>query len=434
MKTIRPNISHCAIALSLSSPAFAGETYIDQPEANPIVSKEADAFTDWATPTIDARLRYEFRDQGSLDASNGVTARARVGLLTRDFGGFSAFGEVEATTAIARDFQSNPLGLDVTTPFVPGNTVTSDPENAELNRFWLQYKKDGVFAKVGRQRILRNNVAFIGNVGWRQNEQTFDAAQIGYAKDAFSATYVYSNRVQRIFGETEPVEDLPLEEFEGQYHLFDLTYESSLGKLGAYAYLIDLDSRSALPGAAQTALGNVGESNTFGAYANLGPVYAEFAYQNGDSNFEDDYDAYYGHLKYTKKFGKASVTAGIEYLSDNFKTPFATVHAFNGFADAFVLDRIGLRNGPGGDFDGISDVYLSYVQPGLPGGITLKAFAHYFADDSFDDTYGYEFDLVLVKKFSENFTGLIKGAYFSADNDASFSDIRQVTVDLSYTF
>ena len=432
MKIIHTHIRNGAIALTLVSPAFAGETFVDMPE-EVITTSEPDAFK-WLTPSIDLRARYEYRDQSGLDASNSVTARARVGLLLGDFGGFSAFGEIEATAAIARDYQSNPLGLDVTTPFVPNNTVIADPENVELNRFWLQYKKDGLLAKVGRQRIIRNSAAFIGNVGWRQNEQTFDAAQIGYSKDNFSISYAYSNRVQRIFGETEPVEDLPLEEFEGQFHFIDASFTTSIGKIGAYAYLIDLDSRGILPAAAQTALGNVGESNTYGAFANFGPLYAEFAYQDGTSNFAGDYDAIYAHVKYTQKFGKASLTAGVEYLEDDFKTPFATVHAYNGFADAFILDRIGLRNGPGGTYDGLTDVYLTYVQPGLPGGLTFKAFAHYFADDSFDETYGYEFDAVLVKKFSDNFTGLIKAAYFVADDDSLYDDINQVTVDLTYTF
>lgn len=423
MKMLQPTICCYALSLGLLSPAFAGETVVDYiPDTT--APGEPDAFQ-WLKPSVDINTRYEFREVDGLDPSNALTARARVGLLLGDFGGFSAFAEGEFTGAGVTDYRSNPTGSDSTYPYVVGNTPIGDPQNAELNRAWVQYERDGFLAKVGRQRIIRNSAAFIGNVGWRQNEQTFDAAQIAYKSDDFSLSYAYSNRVQRIFGNdaNDAPPGPPLHDFEGDFHFIDGTYNADFGKVGGYAYLIDVDNNA-----------NVGESNTYGLFTTIGGLYAEVAFQDGTSAIGGDYDAMYAHVKYTQKVGKASLMAGIEYLGDDFKTPFATVHAYNGFADAFVLDRIGLRNGPGGTYEGLSDVYLGYVQPGLPGGLTFKGFLHYFADDSFDNTYGYEADAVLVKKFSDNLTGLIKAAYFFGDDSSSYSDIKQVTVDLSYKF
>ncbi|MGJ8724973.1 MAG: alginate export family protein [Roseibacillus sp.] len=428
MKTIHPYICRCTLALSLSSPAFAGETFVDIPE-QPVVASEPDAFK-WLTPSVNLNTRYEFREVDGLDPSNALTARARVGLLLGDFGGFSAFAEGEFTGAGVADYSSNPLPSGnpfsrSTYPYVSGNTPIGDPQNAELNRAWVQYKQDGFLAKVGRQRIIRNSAAFIGNVGWRQNEQTFDAAQIAYKNDDFSLSYAYSNRVQRIFGNdaNDALPGPPLHDFEGDFHFIDGTYNADFGTVGGYAYLIDVDNNT-----------NVGESNTYGAFATIGGLYGEIAFQDGTSTVGGDYEAFYGHVKYTHKVGKTSLIAGLEYLEDDFKTPFATVHAYNGFADAFILDRIGLRNGPGGTYEGLSDVYLGLVQPGLPGGVTLKGFLHYFADDSFSATYGYEADLILAKKFTDNLSGLIKAAYFFGDESSAYADIKQVTVDLSYKF
>ena len=57
--------------------------------------------------------------------------------------------------------------------------VIADPAEAELNQGWLAYSGlPDTTIKGGRQKIIYNNHRFVGNVGWRQMEQTFDAASI----------------------------------------------------------------------------------------------------------------------------------------------------------------------------------------------------------------------------------------------------------------
>lgn len=387
-------------------------------------ASDSDAFLG-LTPLFDLRTRYEFRETDPDDPSHAGTARVRAGFQTGTFAGFSALAELEATYAFIDDYRSNPTGNQSTDPYVEGNSVIADPENFELNRAWVQYANSGFTAKVGRQRIIRNNAAFIGNVGWRQNEQTFDALSLGYKANDLTLSYAYSNNVLRIFGDdaNDALPGPPLRDFEGDFHFFDASYALDGGQVGGYAYLIDVDNND-----------NVGRSNTFGAFYKCQGLHAEFAWQDGNSNLAGgDYDAFYSHLIYNKKAGGATYGIGLEYLEEDFKTPFATVHAYNGFADAFILQRIGLNKAKG--YEGLADFYLSYVRPGLPCGLTFKGFAHYMMDDGFSDTYGYEFDAVLVKKFNDNLTGLIKGAYFIGDDGpANFEDIKQVTVDLTYKF
>ncbi len=378
-------------------------------------ASSAPDFFNIITLSGDLRGRYEFRETDPLDPSHALTFRARLGLTLGDASeGLSAFIEGEGTQALIEDYQS----AGGSTPKTPGNSTIADPNNAELNQLYAQYKGDGFLARIGRQRIIRNSAAFIGNVGWRQNEQTFDAAQIAYTGEGFNVSYAYFDRINRIFGKDAGG---ALTSFEGEGHIIDFDYAASFGKIGGYAYLLDIDNN-----------GNVGESNTFGAFTNTNGIYAEFAYQDGTSDLAGgDYDALYGHLKYTMKAGGATLSAGVEYLGENFKTPLATVHAFNGFTDAFIGQRIGLNNKVG-NYNGITDFYLGYVKGGLPYGITFKGFLHYFIDGQMDNTYGYEADAVLVKKFNKDMTGILKASYFVGDD--FYEDIQQLSVELNYRF
>ena len=130
----------------------------------------------WLVPSLDARLRYEFANVEGFDDSNALTFRARPGLKTREWHGFTALAEGDFTAVAIDDYNGGAPGAH---PFEPSKSVIADPQNVELNQAFLQYHGFDTSVKVGRQRIIYNNAAFIGNSGWRQNEQTFDAASIG---------------------------------------------------------------------------------------------------------------------------------------------------------------------------------------------------------------------------------------------------------------
>jgi len=404
----------------LGGAAFAGT------EVPPPAQTNSGDFNQWLTPSLDLRTRYEFRDMDELDPSHSLTSRARLGLLAGNFNGFSAFAELEATAVLVDDYRSNPTPDNSTFPYVVGNTPIGDPKNFELNQAWLEYKNDDFAAKLGRQRIIRNNAAFIGNVGWRQNEQTYDAVNLACSGHGFSLSYAYAERVQRIFGHdaNDALPGPPLRDFEGDFHFLDASTTTDFGTLGGYLYLIDVNNNT-----------SVGESNTFGAFLDSGPLHAELAFQSGTTSLNGmgDYDALYGHFIYTHKGAGATYSAGLEYLEDYFKTPFATLHAFNGFADAFILQRAGL-NDMGGAYNGLADAYLGYVRPGLPWALTFKGFLHYFMDDRFGNPYGWEAEAVLAKTFNENFSGILKAAYFDADKSNGYTDIQQLSLEVTHTF
>ena len=60
---------------------------------------------------------------------------------------------------------------------VPGYPVVADPQGTEINQALLTLRPaSGSAISVGRQRINFDDQRFVGGVGWRQNEQTYDAA------------------------------------------------------------------------------------------------------------------------------------------------------------------------------------------------------------------------------------------------------------------
>lgn len=81
--------------------------------------------------------------------------------------------------------------------------AVADPENTELNQAYLSYHDlPGTVVSLGRQRLALDNQRYIGAVGFRQNEQTFDALTvINSSVPDLGLAYVYVKQVLRIFGD-----------------------------------------------------------------------------------------------------------------------------------------------------------------------------------------------------------------------------------------
>ncbi len=119
--------------------------------------------------SFNARLRWEHADEDGLKASDAVTIRPRFGFTTAPVYGFQGMLEAENVTSLGASY--NPAGLDADEL---DRTVVSDPEATELNQAWLAYAHWDSSVRGGRQRIALDNQRFVGDVGWRQNLQTFD--------------------------------------------------------------------------------------------------------------------------------------------------------------------------------------------------------------------------------------------------------------------
>ncbi|MEO1855897.1 MAG: alginate export family protein [Rubritalea sp.] len=395
---------------------YAGETL-------PITEEK----TEWFKFSIDARTRIEQRNQQGADNSWAGTLRIRPGFFLGKEEGFAAFVETEHTLAFIDDYRVGSPQSAKFSPNKPGNTPIADPENNELNQLYAQYKGHGALARVGRQRLIYDNAAFIGNVGWRQNEQTVDAGLLDYKKEAFQLKYAYANRVNRIFGSDASG---AVKALEGDAHLFNGSYNFNEHKFTGYAYLMDFSEQ-------QFARAS---NNTYGVSLDYsltgGNLHTEFAYQT-EAGKQSEYEDVYAHVFYGNKINSFTYKFGVEYLGEDFVTPLATVHAYNGFADVFIGDRLGLTSdAKGNKWDGLTDIYAS-VGTQIPGGIALTGFVHGFFDKDVDQFYGFELDLVAAKKISDDLKAVAKYAYFFGDNDTTnkFDDnIAQLSVELNYTF
>ena len=354
--------------------------------------------------TLDSRFRWEYGDQDGRDESNALTLRNRAGLLLGPFEGFSLFAEYEGTIAADRDsYQAASVhGLG------RNKTIIADPESEELNQLWLSYKNWDTAVKVGRQRIILDDARFVGNVGWRQNEQTFDAVTVTNTSiDSLTLFYGYLNRANRIFGSGD-ISNPAQEDFEGDTHLANASYAIAPElTLTGYAYFMDL----------HTPAGDAASNNTYGLQAKGAlsagdlkfPYLLEGAYQTDGGDSLLDYGAWYCHANAGVTAGPVTAGAGFEHLgSDNgtgFQTPLATLHAFNGRADLFLSTPA----------EGLNDAYV-FLNAGLIENLAFKSQFHWFGPDSGGLDYGQEIDASLVYTINKNFSvGAMYAQYFADD-------------------
>jgi hypothetical protein len=363
-----------------------------------------------AKASIDLNLRYEAveQDNAKKDAS-ALTLRTRLNYTSASYNGFSAAVEVE---------DSRQLGVDDYNDTVGNNaeySVIADPETTEVDQAYVQYKKDGITAKVGRQVLTLDNHRYVGHVGWRQDRQTFDAATVTYAAlDNVKMSYSYINKRNRIFSNEK--------DFDSKDHLLNIAYKTSYGKLTAYSYLLEVDE------------GTANSLDTFGVSFNgkkdKFSYSAEFATQDSESGLTD-YSASYMAIQGGYSFDAVTVKLGAEVLGSDdsmfgFSTPLATLHKFNGWADQFLSTPK----------EGLVDLYASVSGKAFGGGWTVTIH-DYSADESTDtvDDLGSEINAVYAKKFANNYkAGLKYAAYSAGDSTAGKVDTDKIWLWVSANF
>lgn len=363
---------------------------------------------------LNLRARWEHADQSGLEESDAITLRTRLGYTTGAFHGFKLSAEFEDISALDGD-DYNQSGLN---PGGAGKTVIADPETTEVNQVWLGTTLDKTDVKVGRQRLVLDNQRFIGDVGWRQNMQTFDAVGItDKTVEKLTLTYAYLWQINRVFGHEHPQGT-----WDSDSHVIHASYAGIPGgTLAGYIHLLDFDNAAA-NSCATYGLSFAG-SREMGENFNL-TYRAEYATQSdyGSSGLDYSTDYLLGELG----AGTDTITGilGYEVLgTDNnvgFKTPLATLHAFNGWADVFLTT-------PGA---GLEDLYLK-VNATLPRGWTATAFYHQFETDLGDDL-GDEWDLLVSYKINKQWSALAKAASFNSDS--ALPDVTKFWAQVDFAF
>jgi hypothetical protein len=362
------------------------------------------------------RARYEHVDQTALQDADALTLRTRLGYTTAAFRGFTAMVEGENVAALDGDAY-NQSGLN---PAAARRAVVADPETTELNQAWLAFTSGRTTATLGRQRLVLDNARFVGDVGWRQNQQTFDAFVLQDKSLAGTTlTYAYVDRVQRVFGSRHPQGH-----FDSSSHLANASRAvAGLGTVTAYAYLLDFDNAPA-SSCATYGLAFAGDRALAGR-AKL-TYRAEYARQTDYGASRLDYAADYVALEGGLAAPAGSFAFGYEELGSaaggSFRTPLATLHAFNGWADLFLTT-------PG---NGLRDTYAK-ASATLPAAIAVTAWHHWFAADRGGADYGRELDLQASRKFGARFAVTAKYARFEREL-ASLPDVTKLWLQMEFAY
>lgn len=381
----------------------------------------ADAVSD-GSASVSVRYRYEFADQdGFNEDANASTARLRLNYRSDEWRGWAAFAEFDHVFHIvARDFNSGAGSSPGRTQF----PVVADPSGPDLNQLYADYDSGNDWAlRIGRQRILLDNERFVGGVGWRQNEQTYDA--LTFTTGAISATdlsFTYISHVRRIFGD-----DVAAGKDDVDGYLLNARIRIKDGwSVAPYLYHLDYGDAASAANSTST-IGARLEGRVAAGDGTLA-LTTEAATQTDAANNPVVFDADYYHagLVWTRPeylgfgFGIESL-GGSATAGRAFRTPLATLHRFQGWADQFLAT-------PG---TGVNDLYAVLSYPA--GEWAISAVYHDFSAETGGGDYGSEIDLSATWTIDKRYSLLLKTAFFSADS-AAFADTTKAWLQFTATW
>lgn len=368
--------------------------------------------------SVDLRYRFEFVDQDGFEKNaNASTLRFRLGYTTKEFYGFSIHADLETIQVVGIErYNSTDNGKDE-------YPVVADPPDSELNQAYLDFTRlDETVFRLGRQRIKLDNERFIGNVGWRQNEQTFDAFTV--LNTSFvntKLTFHYIRNVNRIFGEHHSTRSNT--RLNG--YVLHGKYTFSLGNAIAYVHFFDYVHA---PERSHQNYGLRFEGGYDLSQSTRLLYQAEFATQHDLKDGDVKINANYLLLELGCDWNDLKIQIGYEELGGDgiygFSTPFATLHKFNGWTDKFLVTP---------DY-GLVDKYilLGYQVDILGRILVLKGAYHSFSSDSGGMKYGSEIGLLAQMDVWDGFNVLVKYAGYSAKDYATTT--QKFWIALRYWF
>ena len=373
--------------------------------------------------SVQLRPRFEWVDQaGFAQAAEAPTLRTQLGYTTASFAGYNAMLQFE-------DVRN--LGGEQFNSTINGRTqypVVADPEATEVNQAWLRYAgMSWVEAKFGRQVLTYDNHRFIGDVGWRQNQQTYDGVSaVIKPLGPLAIQYAHLTNANRVFSERHPA----LSDYRMASDLLNVAYKAPFGTAVGYGYFLEF---TALPAISHSDLGA-----RFDGGARIGSVKllytAEYAEQADYADAPATVDADYLFGSAGVEVAGVQLRANYERLSGSgvyaFQTPLATLHAVNGWADKFLITPA----------DGLQDTFLSLGA--AMAGFNFAARYHLFSSDHLGYDYGSEFDAMVARKLAPSLTVMVKYADYAGDanatvlarNPALVVDVRKAWLQADYQF
>jgi hypothetical protein len=384
------------------------------------------------------RPRWENVDDNTNAKANAYTARTKLkvtGQLLGVDGLTASVGIISVNNFGSHEYNWKDNSGNLVTNYMDGSNkyaVVQDPQKAMISNAEINYKVGDTLLHAGRGQVNLDNQRFIGTVGWRQLERSYDsvfAANNSIKNLSVLAAWVYG---------FEGVGDAPTADTNTVLLHAAYTVMPEL-KVTAYDYMIA--NTHDTYGLALT--GNIKMDAVKLNYR------AEYASQN-DASMEihtqtpttGKADADYYNLDLGANI--SGILAGVNYevLSANsnykddgataqnaFSTPLATGHKFNGWADKF------LKTPAGGLAD--ANARLGYKAKGF--GKLLAVYHDFTADKNMGgkDDLGSEFDAVYVNKVPgvNGLTGMLKYADYSKGTVAGYTtDTTKFWAMLDYKF
>ena len=392
-----PWILFSLIALTLSTSVLSSQASAAyQEQSNPGLNSDGKL-------SLNFRYRYEFVDQDSFtkDAHASIL-RTRLAYRSPYFANFGFLIELDDVRPIGNDLYNSTRNGNTNRP------VVADPEGTDVNQALIFYRGiENTVIRAGRQRIMFDNHRFIGDVGWRQNDQTyasFSLTNMSLQDTIFE--YAYIDKVNRIFG---PDNGTPPADFQSNSHVLNVKHEWSPNwGASAYAYLLDLEGSPLL------------SNKTFGIRLHGRTAVSdrtsisytlEYAHQQNYGDNPNNYSADYFLLEGALTAAGITGKLGYEVLEGNsvqaFQTPLGTLHAFQGWADKFLATPA----------DGIEDFYFSIATKIR--GANISLIYHRFNPEAGGPDYGREWDLVIKKPLTERYSIVLKYANYDARSFAT---------------
>ena len=364
----------------------------------------------------DLRGRHEQVDDDAFaDPARASTLRLRAGLRFASASGWNGLLEGEG---VAGNSQYNSGANGRTT--LP---AVIDPRGAELNQAWLGWKGAHAGGALGRQRLLFDNQRWIGNVGWRQNEQTFDALALDFApRKDIALRYAYLDRVHRVSG--DDARDPLARERALSSHLLHAAFKRGSQQWSGYAWLHE-DRDVAAASSATYGLRWTGSrplaKTTFGWTL-------EAARQHDYAENPQQFSHSYWLLEPVLTVRGIALRTGWEHLGGNgrhaLQTPLATLHAFNGWADKFLVPPA----------NGLEDRYLgaggAFGRERAGGRQAWQVAWHDYRADHGSGRYGREWNASWSVPLAKGVSGMVKFADYRADGYAR--DTRKLWLQVEY--
>ncbi len=369
------------LALTLLAPALAQET-------TPL-----DALAK-GKASLEIRTRYEHVDDSvSLKTADAPTNRLVLTYKTAQWEGLSLTAQFE-----------NVAVLGSTRYFVPQTgygknthaTVVDQPLSG-LNQLFVEWKG----LKAGRQILNLDNQRFIGSVGWRQNDQVFTGLTYSLDTKYVGLNLGHLTQAHLITGFTKPI--------NGELVNVDVKVIPQ-GHIRAFYYAFDEQVKAGTALAAATGSSTASSFKHTGARLD-GDVWKLFydlsaAKQDRTKDatptgtLEADYRFFGLGFRFTKAH---SLQVAQETLEPGFKTPYATLHAWNGWVDRFLATPA----------KGLEDTFATYK--GKVGAWTFEASHHTYKAETDGTAYGKEWNAMVGFQATKWWSLMAKASTYTGD-------------------